>query len=219
LLDGANLGIDAAKAEWDGGLVHHITLEALTIIGQGIDQGVNGISTKTPAAFWAIRNNVIIGAGTGMYLGNSDGNAPFIAGVIEENLVVNTVGYNVQIKHQRGRPALKDLPVSAQRTVIRGNVFSKAENASAGQMARPNLLLGHFPLEGPGSNEEYLVTGNVFYANPVESLMQAEGNVVGAGNLFINPAGNAVSTQSHNGFPRHRKRNARERYERSRPID
>ena len=203
LIDGANVGVDAIKAEWDGGLVHHITLEGLTIIGHGIDQGVNGISTKTPAAFWTIRNNVIIGAGTGMYLGNSDGNAPFIAGVIEGNLVVDTVGYNVQIKHQRGRPALEGLPGTAQRTVIRGNFFSKAENASAGQMARPNLLLGHFPLEGPGSNDEYLVTENVFYANPVESLLQAEGNVVIDWNVFINPVGNAVSIQPHNDLPRH----------------
>jgi len=203
VLDGADLGVDAVKAEWKSGLVHHVTLEGLVIVRHGIDQGVNGISTKTPTAFWTIRNNVIIGAGTGMYLGDSDGSAPFVAGIIEGNLIVDTVGYNLQIKHQRGRPTLNDLPLSPQRTVIRGNFFSKAAKASTGTFARPNLLLGHFPLNGPGSSDEYLVAENVFYANPVESLMQAEGNVVIFRNIFVNPVGNAVSVQPHNDVPRH----------------
>ena len=202
VLDGADLEVDAVKAEHGGGLVHHITLEALTIVRHGIDQGVIGISTKTPAAFWTIRNNIIIGAGTGMYLGNSDGTAPFVAGVIEGNLIVNTVGYSLQIKHQRARPVLDGLPVSPQRTVIRGNFLSKAKNASTGELARPNLLLGHFPVEGPGSSDEYLVTENVLFANPVESLMQAEGNVVIARNVFINHLGDGIAVQPHNDVPR-----------------
>jgi hypothetical protein len=202
VLDGAGLEVDAVKAESRGGLVHHITLEGLTIVGHGADQGVIAISTKTPAAFWTIRNNVIVGAGTGMYLGDSDGSAPFVAGRIEGNLIVNTLGYNVQIKHQRPRPALDGLPTAPQTTVIRGNFFSKARNASAEKLARPNLLLGHLPLEGPGENDGYVVAENVFFANPVEALLQAEGNVAIARNVFINPAGGAIAIQPHNDVPR-----------------
>ena len=202
VLDGADRDVDAVKAEHRSGPIHHITLEGLTIIRHGVDQGVNGISTKTPAAFWTIRNNVIIGAGTGMYLGNSDGSEPFVAGVIEGNLIVNTVGYNLQIKHQHARPALEGLPTSPQQTIIRGNFFAKRENASTGILARPNLLVGHFPLVGPGSDDKYVITENVLFANPVESLLQGEGNVVISRNVMINPVGTGLAVQPHNDVPR-----------------
>jgi nitrous oxidase accessory protein NosD len=132
ILDGGGLDVDGVKAEHGGGVVHHITLEGLTIIGHGDDQQTVGISTKTPAANWTIRNNLIVGAGTGMYLGDSDGSAPFISGLIESNVIVDTLGYNLQIKQQQTRPFLSQLPTTAQRTVIRGNIFSKAANASTG---------------------------------------------------------------------------------------
>jgi hypothetical protein len=202
VLDGANLAVDAVKAERDGGLVHNITIEGLTVIRHGIDQGIVAISTKCPAAFWTIRNNRIVAAGTGMYLGDSDGTAPFVAGVIEGNLVVDTLGYNLQVKHQRARPEIEGLPASPQSTVIRGNFFSKSVNANTGTLARPNLLLGHFPLDGLGHSDTYLVTANVFFSNPVESLMQAEGNVIIAKNAFINLDGDGIAVQPHNDVPR-----------------
>ena len=89
------------KSERQARYAHHITLENLLIRGHGNNQQTVGISTKCPAWNWVIRGNTIIGAGTGMYLGDSDGSAPFVAGVIERNLIVDTIGYNLQIKHQR----------------------------------------------------------------------------------------------------------------------
>jgi hypothetical protein len=97
-IDGRDLGGDGVKAQ---GVAHHITLENLVIRGVGGDQQVVGISTNgAPTWNWTIRGNTIVGAGTGMYLGNSDGTNPFVAGVIERNVVRDTIGYNVQIKHQ-----------------------------------------------------------------------------------------------------------------------
>jgi hypothetical protein len=202
VLDGDDLPVDAVKAERNGGVVHHIVLERLTILRYGVDQGVVGISTKCPTAYWVIRGNLIIGAGTGMYLGNSDGTAPFVAGVIEGNQVIDTLGYNVQIKHQKSRPLDEALPTSPQRTIIRDNFFTKQHNASEGALARPNLLLGHLPPDGPGVDDEYEVVDNVFYANPTEALFQAEGNVRARRNLLLNPFGDGVAIIPHKGVPR-----------------
>ena len=201
-LDGRNLPVDAVKAEQGRAVVHHIVLEGLTIVGHGESQGIVGISTKAPAAFWTIRDNLIIGAGTGMYLGNSDGTAPFVAGVIENNVILDTLGYNLQIKQQNVRPVREGLPDGHHVTVIRGNVFSKANDASEGSWARPNLLLGHLPPAGPGSEDRYVIEGNVFYANPHEPLFHAEGNVEFKRNLLINPLGAAVAIQRYRGAPR-----------------
>ena len=202
ILDGRGLEVDGVKAEHGGGVVHHITLEGLTIIGHGDDQQTVGISTKTPAANWTIRNNLIVGAGTGMYLGDSDGSAPFISGLIESNVIVDTLGYNLQIKQQQTRPFLSQLPTTAQRTVIRGNIFSKAANASTGKSARPNVLVGHFPPGGIGNEDEYQIVGNVFLSNPEESLFQGEGNLILRRNFFLNPVGPAVVIQPHHDVPR-----------------
>ena len=200
LLDGRNLGGDAIKAQ---GISHHIVIEGVTIKGHGSDQQVVGISTKAPAWDWVIRNNVIVGAGTGIYLGNSDGNAPFVRGIIENNLVVDTVGYNIEIKHQISRPALPGLPQGPNRTIIRDNVFSKKHNSSFGSMARPNVLVGHFPRQGPGADDIYLIYGNLFLDNPSgQPLFQGEGNVALYNNLFVNPTGDAIWIQPHNDVPR-----------------
>jgi len=107
-IDGRNLGGDGVNGQ---GPSHHITLENLGIRGIGPVQGVVGISTnRAPAWYWTIRGCAIVGAGTGMYLGNSDGRNPFVAGIIERNLVRDTLGYNVQIKHQVAWPELPGLP-------------------------------------------------------------------------------------------------------------
>jgi len=203
-LDGLNLpNIDAVKAESTGSLSHHITLENLYIHSHNANQQTVGISTKHPAWDWVIRNNIIDSAGTGIYLGNSDGSAPFINGLIEGNLIKDTTGYNMQIKHQTGpRPTGLGAPASGT-TIIRHNVFSKANNASTGSSARPNLLVGHWPLSGNGSTDVYQIYGNFFYQNPtVEPLFQGEGNVALYDNLFVNNSGDAIAVQPHNDVPK-----------------
>jgi len=110
VLDGGGLPVDGVKCEGHADFAHHITLENLTIRGHGNNQQTVGISTKCPAWNWVIRDNVIEGAGTGMYLGNSDGGDPFVAGLIERNLIVDTIGYNQQIKHQTARTTLARMP-------------------------------------------------------------------------------------------------------------
>ncbi len=129
-LDGRQLAVDGVKCEGHADWAHHITLDGLRVRGHGNDQQTVGISTKCPAWGWVIRNNVIAGAGTGLYLGDSDGRAPFIAGLIEHNLIVDTLGYNLQIKHQQPRPILPEMPEGPSATIIRHNVFSKANGGS-----------------------------------------------------------------------------------------
>lgn len=198
-IDGQNLGADGVNAQ---GITHHITLDNLYIHGVGDDQQTVGISTKGPAWSWAIKNCIITGAGTGMYLGDSSGNAPFVAGVVEYNLVTNTTGYNTQIKHQNPRPTGIGLPTGASRTIIRHNVFSKSSNSATGGLARPNLLIGHLPLSGTGVDDLYEIYGNFFYQNPSEALFQGEGNIGLYDNLFVTTTGDAAKIQPHNNVPK-----------------
>lgn len=200
-LDGRWVPVDAVKCEGHARFAHHITLERLLIRRHGANQQIVGISTKCPAWHWVIRGNEITGAGTGMYLGNSDGNAPFVAGLIEGNVVTDTIGYNLQIKHQNPRPRDVGLPDGPSLTVIRRNVFSKARNGSTGDMARPNVLVGHLPPEGPGASDRYLIHGNLFHDNPTEALFQGEGHVALYNNVFVNRVGSAVHVQPHNAIP------------------
>jgi hypothetical protein len=200
-LEGRDLPVDAVNAGSRGRYAHHITVEDLLIRGYGADQQEVGISTKCPAWSWVIRGNLIVGAGTGMYLGNSDGTAPFIAGMIEHNLVRDTRGYNLQIKHQNSRPELPGMPTGPSITVIRHNVFSKANGAAIAGLARPNVLVGHFPQAGPGANDLYLIYGNFFYENPTEALFQGEGNIAFYSNVLVNMSGPAVHIQPHKGRP------------------
>ncbi len=197
-LDGRGLPVDGVKCEGHADWAHHITLEELNIRGHGQDQQIVGISTKCPAWNWAIRNNVIKGAGTGLYLGNSNGHAPFIAGLIEHNLIVDTIGYNLQIKHQQPRPQLAGMPSGRNTTIIRHNVFSKAKGG-ARKSARPNVLVGHWPPEGNGSDDLYLIYGNFFYENPHESLFQGEGNFALYNNLMVNHYGDGARIRSDPG--------------------
>ncbi|HDK02628.1 MAG TPA: hypothetical protein ENG84_02085 [Gammaproteobacteria bacterium] len=199
-LDGRDIpGIDGVNGR---GVTHHITIEGLTIVGHGGDQQDVGISTKGPAWDWVIRGNTIVGAGTGMYLGNSPGDDPFVRGIIEYNLMVDTIGYNLQIKQQNPRPTGIGMPPDGGRTIIRYNVFTKAHGASSGAMARPNLLVGHFPLTGAGRNDVYEIYGNFFWQNPTEALFQGEGNIALYDNVFVNDFGDAVNIQPQHGVPR-----------------
>ena len=199
-VDGRDLGGDGVNAQ---GVSHHITIENLIIRGVGGDQQIVGISTNgAPTWNWTIRGNTIIGAGTGMYLGNSDGTNPFVAGVIERNVVRDTIGYNLQIKHQAPWPGISGLPTGKTNTVIRHNVFTKGGNSSTGSLARPNVLIGDVPASGPGADNGYEVYGNFFYQNPTEALFQAEGNVAFYANLMVSRTGSAVNVQPHNGSVR-----------------
>jgi len=200
-IDGDNkAGFGVASQGGTDSPTHHVVIEDLTMVGLGSDQQIVGVSTKSPAWDWVIRGNTITGAGTGMYLGNSDGNQPFVRGVVEFNTILDTTGYSMQIKHQNPRPQIEGIPQQSE-TVIRWNVFSKSSGASMNS-ARPNLLLGHWPSSGAGVDDRYLVYGNFFYDNPSEMLLQAEGNVAIYNNVFVNPNGGAITIRPHNDVPK-----------------
>jgi len=197
-LDGRGLPVDAVKAEGHSRYADFITLESLHIHDHAASQQNVGISTKCPALGWVVRGNRIERVGTGMYFGDSDGSDPFVGGMIEANRIAYTLGYNLQIKHQTTRPAEY---ADRYDTVIRYNVFSKSD-AVAGPLARPNVLLGHVPPTGTGSEDRYLVYGNLFLHNPSEALLQAEGRVAVYDNVFINGSGDAIHIQPHHDVPR-----------------
>lgn len=201
-LDGRGVADHGVVASAAGRWTHHVTLEDLHIHGYDRDIQRVGISTKAPSWGWVIRRNIIEDTGTGLYLGNSDGSAPFVQGVIEHNLVTGTLGYNLQIKHQNGRPKMAGMPQERGATVVRHNVFSKA---AAGTLPRPNVLVGHWPREGAGSEDVYLIYGNVFADNPSEALFQGEGNIALYNNLFLQSHANdfpALAIQPHNDVPK-----------------
>jgi hypothetical protein len=193
MVDGA-FGISAKDGT--SNLVHHILIENCDLIHHDTGQQNVAISTKTPTWGWIIRSNRIVGAGTGMYLGNSDGSCPFVAGVIENNLVMDTIGYNVQIKWQDAWPSVEGMPTGPTATIIRHNVFMKNDRPSdSGD--RPNLLVGGFPSTGPGSENRTEIYANFFFHNPRESLVQASGRVTIHDNILVDVAGTAVSLQDH----------------------
>ena len=212
-LDGLNInGPDGIKAEGNfpsnPNWTHHITIDNLTIVNYANNQQQVGISTKCPSSNWIIKNNVIDGAGTGLYLGNSNGTQPFVNGIIENNFIQNTIGYNIEIKHQVNgqRDLVEGVKAGTNRsgrTIIRNNVFSKAENSSTAENARPNVLVGGFPTAGTGKNDYYEVYGNFFYNNPVEALFQGTGNIMLYSNIFVNHANplgfRTVYIAPHNG--------------------
>ena len=200
-LDGRGLPVDGVKAEGHSKWTHHIVLENLLIRGFGYSQQTVGISTKCLSWNWTIRNNVIEGAGTGIYLGDSNGRKPFVTGLIENNLIADSTGYNLQIKHQLAQPDIPGLS-SGKATIIRHNIFIKSKAALEEGMARPNVLVGHWPLSGAGKEDVYELYGNLFYDNPSEALFQGEGNIGLYNNLFVNPHGDAIRIQPHNDVPR-----------------
>lgn len=203
-IDGLGLGGFGVASQGADVPVHHIVVEDLEMIGLAGNQQITGISTKTPAWDWVIRGNRILEAGTGMYLGNSNGRLPFIGGLIEGNLIVDPLGYCMQIKHQneegRGGLGLPGLPDEAT-TTIRYNVFAGAVRGG-GDGARPNVLIGDVPPTGSGSSDQYLVYGNLFYENPTENLFQGEGNIALYSNVFFTTSMGAILIRPHNGVPR-----------------
>ena len=201
VLDGRGVPVDAVRAEGHARWAHHVTLERLTIVNHGATQQNSGISTKCPAWGWVVRGNTIVGAGTGMYFGDSDGSDPFFDSLIEGNRIVDPIGYGIQIKHQYGRPDFAPSAGSGA-TIIRRNRIVKSRVAPVAEMARPSLLVGHFPLTGPGAHDRYLIHGNLLFDNPSEALFQGEGNIALYNNLIFNPRGEGVRIQPHNHKPR-----------------
>jgi hypothetical protein len=197
--DGQNLeGIDAVKASgtannWS----HHIRIYDNIITKHDANQQTCGISTKITCWDWTISHNKIMSAGTGIYLGNSDGTMPFIRGIIEYNFVLNPVGYCMQIKHQIDRPDLPGIPTTKSSTIVRNNVFAKNDRPSP-DGDRPNLLFDGQPLSGAGIDDRVECYGNFLYNNPRESLLQATGNVSVHDNIFVSSAYSAMTFQSHN---------------------
>jgi len=175
-------GISAGRGT--SSLTHHILIEGNTLIGQGGAQQTDGISTKTPTWGWVIRRNKILGAGTGIYLGNSDGSSPFFAGIIEGNLIQDPIGYCLQVKYQLGRSMVRGMPTGQNVTIIRDNVFIKNDHPSP-DGDRPNLLVGGFPDSGAGSNDMYEIYGNFFYHNPREALFQGSGRISFHDNILV----------------------------------
>jgi hypothetical protein len=149
-----------------------------------------------------VRRVDILGAGVGMYFGKPDGTAEFVNSLIERNVISESRLYDIEIKHQLGRATSLGIPTSGT-TVLRHNVFTKEKNAATGTNARPNLLVGHWPLSGAGSSDLYQIYGNVFYLNPTEALFQGEGNIALHDNLFVQRAfSRTIRIQPHNDVPK-----------------
>lgn len=181
------------------GVVHHVRIEENLIRYTNADQDDCAISTKVPTFGWEIRGNVIAGAGTGMYLGRPDGTAPFIGGLIEHNVIVDPVGYDIEIKHQNAWPVDAGLPAGVNVTVLRHNVFAKSDRPSPSG-DRPNVVVDGVPEVGPGANDRFEIYGNLFFHNPRESLLQVSGRVSIHDNLFVDAAtAPAVRVMDHNG--------------------
>lgn len=200
-IDGRGLPVDAINAKQF--ISHHILIENNILRGfPANEQQIVGINTKSTAFHWTIRGNTIIEAGTGIYLGNSNGGAPFIGGIIENNLVVKPTGYCTQVKRQNAYQPPEGLEPGPHVTIIRNNVFIKDDRPSP-DGDRPNLLVGGFPGAGPGSNDYYEIYGNLFYHNPRESLFQGSGRMLIHDNIFVGTGNGqtAILVRPHHGKP------------------
>ncbi len=197
--DGKELpDIDAIKASGtSANWAHHVWIYNNIIINHDADQQTCGISTKITTWDWLISYNKIMSAGTGIYLGNSDGTMPFIEGIIEYNFVQNPVGYCMQIKYQINRPDLPGIPTAPTTTIIRHNVFVKNDRQSP-DGDRPNLLFDGQPISGAGADDRVECYGNFLFNNPRESLLQGTGNASVHDNIFVNSAYAAMTFQTHN---------------------
>ena len=202
-----NLTIDSASTDAIFGINlssknHDILVENCIFIGQDSNQQTVAISTKGIDWNWTIRGNTIIEAGTGLYLGDSDGSAPFINGLIEGNIFINTLGYNAQVKYQNPYSLEPGMPPGPHTTVIRDNVFIKEKAQSEWPSdrlsgARPNLLVGGFPNTGANAQDRYEIYGNFFYKNPDENLLQGSGRAAIHDNIFVGGSRTSINLVDH----------------------
>lgn len=208
LFEGNNLPVDAIKAgaapgtDGSSSWSHHVTIEDCAIQNHdGGSQQTVGINSKIVSWDWIIRHNRIQHVGTGLYLGNSDGSAAFIGGLIEGNLVEDPIGYDMEIKYQvdRQQSRVPTVPTDPRVTIIRRNVWLKSDRSSAADGVRPNVLVDGFPDSGPGSQDHYEIYGNLFVHNPSESLLQLSGRVHLHDNIFVDAGVAAVQMQNHDG--------------------
>lgn len=189
-------------------VVHDIRVESCTLVDMDNDgitgdlgQQDDGISTKTPTWGWIIRHNKIVGAGTGMYLGNSNGSDPFIAGVIDDNVVDQPTGYCIEIKQQSPWPAVPDIPTKPTATILSNNVFIKADHAATKSGPRPQVLVDGFPTSGPGAQNHYELYGNLFVHDDEDYLLQATGRVHVHDNACVDDAMHgAINFTDHDGY-------------------
>lgn len=189
-------------------VVHDIRVEGCTLVDMDNDgdpadlgQQDDGISTKVPTWGWIIRHNKILGAGTGMYLGNSDGSDPFIAGVIDGNLVDKPTGYCIEIKQQNPWPSVAGIPTQPTATILSNNVFTKADHAATTSGPRPQVLVDGFPTSGPGAQNHYELYGNLFVHDNDDYLLQATGRVHVHDNIFVDDAMyGGVDFTDHDGY-------------------
>jgi hypothetical protein len=120
-----------------------------------------------------------------MYLGNSDGSDPFIAGVIDDNLVDKPTGYCIEIKQQNPWPTVAGIPTQPTVTILSNNVFIKADHAATTSGGRPQVLVDGFPTTGPGAQNHYELFGNLFVHDDEDYLLQATGRVHVHDNIFV----------------------------------
>ena len=202
MLEGNNLPVDAVKAEGTSTSAHDITLENLVIRGHGNNQQIVGISTKCPAWNWVIRGVTIIGAGTGMYFGDSDGTAPFVAGLIERNVIVDSIGYNLQIKHQLARPDLPGMPGGNERHRHPPQRLRQAERRLALRGRVPSVLVGRFRREGRGAEDTLRDLRQLLLPEPPRGAVPGRGQRRALRNVFVNDYADGVRIQPHNDVPR-----------------
>jgi hypothetical protein len=197
-IDGRNLGYNGISL--NVGPCHHIWLQDNVIKNVSDHQQTVGISTTSAGTVWdvTIRRNIILDAGTGLYLGDSTGGSPFIGGLIEHNLIHPTKGYNMQIKYQNNRTPVAGMPTEPRKTLVRHNVFLKDDRIGE-DGARPNLLVGGFPDSGVGATDFYEIYGNFFYGNQTESLLQATGRFAIYNNIFATTSESGVTVTNHDG--------------------
>jgi len=104
-----------------------------------------------------------------------DGGKPFIAGLVENNLIMNTIGYNVQFKQQNPWPNVSSIPIGKTRRSS-ATRFQQRFSSSGGDSAAQSSC-GSLASLGPDKTTCMKFYGNVFYQNPVEALFQGEGNI------------------------------------------
>ena len=104
--------------------------------------------------------------------------------LIENNLIQDTIGYNMEIKDQISIPEVPGMPTGPTSTIIRNNVFVKDDQPSP-DGNRPNLLVGAFPTGGPGSHNLYEIYGNFFFHNHRDALFQGSGRISLHDNVFV----------------------------------